>query len=351
MSASRPAYAPAVTAKSLLVIAIFRSFTDADATQKSRKDVMIITMKSKRIFLPLLFSIVFLAGILAGAIIQKTIGVGNVLRTVGVPYPTSVPTGDPYVLSITEIPQAYRGRMSLFILAGQSNMVGWAPIPEEERSDPRIYVFSNDYRWRVAAEPIDHAYNQVDKVSEDRIAGYGPSLAFALASLDRHPQAVIGLIPCAKNSSGIAQWQRNLSDQSLYGSCLKRVRAASPMGHITGVLFFQGETDAQDPKQYPTPEVNPFDWAELFTAFITDLRKDLHQPSLPVVFAQLGSNSAPEAFLNWEVVKQEQLSVQLPMTAMIITDDLPLLDGVHFTTQSYRIIGERFAEAYWNMVR
>ena len=293
----------------------------------------------------------FLTGLLAGAVIQKTIGVGNVLRAVGIPYPTLVPPGNPPVLSTIEIPQAYRGQLSLFILVGQSNMVGWAPIPQPEKTDPRVYVFGNDYHWRIASEPVDQALNQVDKVSEDHFAAYGPALAFAFASLDRHPQDVIGLIPCAKNSSAIAQWQRNLSDQSLYGSCLKRARAASPMGQIAGVLFFQGETDAQDPKQYPTPEANPFDWAELFTAFITDLRKDLHQPSLPVVFAQLGSNSAPEAFLNWEVVKQEQLSVQLPMTAMIITDDLPLLDGLHFTTESYWIIGERFAEAYWNMVQ
>lgn len=310
---------------------------------------MKIIMKSKHTFLLLLFSIVFLVGVLAGALIQKMIGVGNILRAVGIPYPTSVPPSDPYVLSTAEIPQAHRGQMSLFILAGQSNMVGWAPVPEEEKTGSRIYVFGNDYRWRVASEPIDHANNQVDKVSEDRIAGYGPALGFASASLDRHSQIVIGLIPCAKNSSSIVQWQRNLSDQTLYGSCLKRARAASTMGQIAGVLFFQGETDAQDPIQYPTPEANPFDWAELFTMFVTDLRIDLNQPSLPVVFAQLGSNSAPQAFINWEVVKQQQFSVQLPMTAMIVTDDLPLLDGVHFTTQSYQIIGERFAEAYWDL--
>jgi hypothetical protein len=80
-------------------------------------------MKPKRILLLLLFSIVFLVGVMAGAVIQKTTGVGNVLRAVGIPYPTSAPAGDPYFLSAVEIPQAYRGQMSLFILAGQSNMV------------------------------------------------------------------------------------------------------------------------------------------------------------------------------------------------------------------------------------
>jgi hypothetical protein len=312
---------------------------------------MIKIMKSKLTLPFLLFCIVFLVGVLAGAVIQKTIGAGNVLRAVGIPYPTSVPPpGDPYVLSTAEIPQAYRGQMSLFILAGQSNMVGWAPIPEGEKTDPQIYVFGKDYRWRIANHPVEDAFNQVDMVSENRIAGFGPAMDFAFVSLERHPEIVIGLIPCAKNSSGIVQWQRDLSDQSLYGSCLKRVRAASPMGKISGILFFQGETDAADPIQYPDPPPHPLDWSESFITFMTDLRNDLHEPDLPVVFAQIGLTWSPEAFPNWDVVKQQQASIQLPTSAMIATDDLPLIDGLHFTTDSYRIIGRRFAKAYWDLV-
>src|SRR5688572_24323640 len=309
---------------------------------------MINIMKSKHIFLFILVSMTFLMGVLAGAMIQKTIGFGNVLRAVGVPYPTSVPLAV-NVLS-AEIPNEHQGEMRLFILAGQSNMVGWAPIPDGEKTNPRIYVFGKDYHWRIADHPIEDAFNQVDMISENRIAGFGPAMDFAFASLDRHPQAVIGLIPCAKNSSAIAQWQRNLSDQSLYGSCLKRARAASPMGYISGILFLQGETDAQDPTLYPQPEPQPFDWAPLFTAFITDFRNDLHEPELPVVFAQLGHDPLSTDFPNWKVVQEQQSSIDLPMTAMITTDDLTLMDGLHFTADSYRTIGRRFAEAYWDLV-
>ena len=307
-------------------------------------------IKPRPILLFLLFSIVFLVGLLTGALIQKKIGVGNVLRAVGIPYPTSVSLGAPYHLSTVEIPQAHRGQMSLFILAGQSNMVGWSPIPEGERTDPRIYVFGKDYRWRIADHPIEDAFNQVDVVSENRLAGFGPGMDFAFGSLERHPDIVIGLIPCAKNASGIIQWQRDLSDQSLYGSCLKRARAASPMGEVAGILFFQGETEAQDPVLYPEPEPQPFDWARLFTAFITDFRSDLHEPDLPVIFAQIGADPVSKDFPNWKVVQDQQSSIALPRAAMITTDDLPLLDGIHFTADSYRKIGRRFAEAYWDLV-
>lgn len=298
----------------------------------------------------LLYSFAFLIGLSAGVVIQKTFGVGNLLRSIGIPYPTSAPPAGSVVLPVVEIPAAYRERLSLFILAGQSNMVGWAPVPEGEATDPRIFVFGNDYHWRLASEPIDSAYNQVDHVSLDRIAFFGPSMAFGIASLERRPHVVIGLIPCAKNASAIAQWQRDLSDLTLYGSCLKRARAASTMGKISGILFFQGETDAQDPILYPEVHANPSEWAQLFSTFVTDFRKDLSEPALPVVFAQIGSNTSPQDFPNWDVVKAQQSQVRLPVTVMITTDDLPLLDGVHYTADGYRTIGERFAQAYRDLL-
>lgn len=307
-------------------------------------------MKSKILPRLILYGVLVLAGVTAGAVTQKYVGVGNILRAVGIPYPANGASGLSNERAVVKIPQAVQGKMHLFILAGQSNMVGWAPIPEGGETDPRIYVFGKDYRWRIADHPIEDASDAVDMVSENRIAGFGPAMDFAFATLERHPELVIGLIPCAKNSSGIIEWQRNLSDQSLYGSCLKRIRAASPMGQISGILFFQGETDAADPILYPEPPPHASDWSELFDAFITDLRADLDQPDLPVVFAQIGSNDSLVDYPNWNVVREQQSSIQLPGTAMVTTQDLPLMDGLHFTTDSYRMIGKRFAEAYWSLM-
>ena len=100
---------------------------------------------------------------------------------------------------------------------------------------------------------------------------------------------------------------------------------------------------------YPQPEPRPLDWGPLFTAFITDLRNDLHEPELPVVFAQLGRDPLSKDFPNWKIVQEKQSGIDLPMTAMITTDHLPLLDGIHFTADSYRTIGIRFADAYWDL--
>lgn len=305
--------------------------------------------KSKIPFRLTLLGVFFLGGMMFGMVLQKYLGLGNILRAVGIPYPTAA-APVPQVIVPVDIPREYQGQMLLFVLAGQSNMVGWSPIPAGEPTDDRVFVFGKDYRWRIADHPIEDASDQVDMVSENLLAGFGPAMDFAFASLERHPDIVIGLIPCAKNSSGIIQWQRDLSDQSLYGSCLKRIRAASPMGQVAGILFFQGETDAADPLQYPDPPPHPEEWSTLFSAFIVDLRSDLNQPDLPVVFAQIGSTWAPDAYPNWDFIMQQQASLQLPNSAMITTSDLPLMDGIHFTTDSYRVIGRRFAAAYWDLV-
>jgi hypothetical protein len=211
-------------------------------------------------------------------------------------------------------------------------------------------MFGNDYRWKSAREPVDDAHGQVDLVSEDRDAGFGPALAFATSVLKRNPELVIGLIPCAKGASSIKEWQRDLSEKTLYGSCLKRVRAATTMGTVAGMLFFQGETDALDPERFSKWSPSASSYSEKFATFLDDLRSDLSLSTMPVVFAQIGTNNAPTDYVNWEILKEQQKSTKLPCSAMITTDDLALADAVRFTTESYRTIGHRYAEAFLQLM-
>ena len=230
-------------------------------------------------------------------------------------------------------------------------MSGVGPPPELALAgSSQIFVFGNDYRWHMAQEPIDNAFDQVDYVSQDDFAGFSPALTFATHVLEEQPNRAIGLIPCAKSSSFIDEWQPNLSDTTLYGSCLKRIRAASTMGTVAGFLFFQGESDALvEPFKGQIPHHD--EWANRFIELIQSLRDDLNMPALPVIFAQIGPVPAEAAFAKWETVQAQQVSVQLPLTAMITTDDLSLQDELHFTADSYQIIGQRFAEAYLHLTR
>jgi hypothetical protein len=251
-----------------------------------------------------------------------------------------------------EIPAALQGKLSLFILAGQSNMSGRGWMSDELKvKNPKVFVFGNDYLWHLASEPVDNATGQIDKISEDLGAGFSPSMAFATQLLKYNPDQVIGLIPCARGGSAISQWQRNLSANSLYGSCLRRVQMAASQGKIAGFLFFQGEADALDPTRTPRVPLFPMQWATQFSTLINNFRQDLSEPNLPVIFAQIGSTRSPHLYINWQQVQQQQTLAKIPNSRMIQTNDLPLQDDVHFTTDSYQIIGERFAEAFWQLTQ
>ncbi|MGB3787446.1 MAG: sialate O-acetylesterase [Phormidesmis sp.] len=250
--------------------------------------------------------------------------------------------------SSATIPEQLQGKLKLYVLVGQSNMVGVADIPKDVRTSANIYTFGNDYRWRLSNSPVDDATNQVDAISIDKNAKFGPALPFAQALIEENNNQIVGLIPCAKSGSSITDWQKNPSDQSLYGSCLKRVRAASTMGTVSGILFFQGETDAVSPEKFPNLNPDPAAWAEKFATFAYSFRADVGNPSVPLVYAQLGQPADLEELPYWEAVQQQQASLQIQNAAMIATQDLPM-EGVHFTAEGYKTIGERFAAAIGGM--
>ncbi|MEO1592304.1 MAG: sialate O-acetylesterase [Cyanobacteria bacterium J06632_22] len=314
---------------------------------------MVRSLKSSLIRGPL-YGLSLCASVLAGVVLQKYFNIsgylGEGLRTVGLyQYVYSSTQGLQKVASTDIIPASAQGELRLFVLMGQSNIAGLAPLPERLPKTENIYTFGNDYRWAVAVEPVDSPVGQVDTVSLDEDAGFGPSVAFAQALQSTgivSDDEAIGLIPCAKGGSSITQWQRNSSDQSLYGSCMKRIQAALTMGQLEGVLFLQGEADAIDPTLYPSMVPQANQWGQLFVAFATDLRADLDRANLPIVYGQIGSAPQDETFTQWETVRQQQAQVQLPHSNWIQTADLNTTDGVHFTTESYRIIGQRFADAW-----
>ncbi len=301
-----------------------------------------------------LIGVAFTAGIWA----QKSMGLGNILRSLGFDYSAgdidyyqpTVPLDEILAMEKVGLPAEFMGEMSLFVMAGQSNMSGKGPLPEIQHVNQHIYVFGNDYRWRLALEPVDSPYNQVDEISLDRYARFSPALTFATELHRIEPDRIIGLIPCAKGETSIMEWQQNYSDQTLYGSCLKRIRAAQLAGQVDGIIFFQGEADTIIESEAHILPLAVDTYAKMFETFATDMRVDIGNPNLPIVFAQIGTNKNADKYFNWTTIQQQQANVRLSCSAMITTDDLELRDEVHYTTDSYRFIGERFAAAYHDLM-
>jgi len=241
-------------------------------------------------------------------------------------------------------------RGGVFVIAGQSNASGHgASLDNKEPTDPRVTMFGNDYRWKLAREPVDTAAGQLDKVSND--AAYvndrvGHSFALRAAKdLVRSGVEQVKLIPCAKGGSRIAEWRMRpdpLDRSTLFGSMNARVRRAAPKG-LTALWWHQGESDAGGGlDRYISNQ----------TQLVREFRSAL-APSLPIIYAQLAKigNKKPSSIHHPIMEAQRRLETgsgydcELARYHMVVTFDLPLVDTYHLTAEGQKELGRRFALA------
>jgi hypothetical protein len=219
----------------------------------------------------------------------------------------------------------------VFVLAGQSNMLGRAvPVSQGAKSDPRLLVWRKAGGWQVAVDPLGDP--------KDKTNGVGPGMTFGISAIHKlNPQAV-GLVQCAISGTTISKWQ---PPHSAYSNCISQVRAAG--GHIDGILFLQGESDA-------TNNADAGSWAKRFKVVLTAFRTDLGA-DVPMVMAQIGKINSSD-FPYQQTVRDQQTKAagQSAGLTMITTLDLKTQsDGVHFTVDSQKTLGTRFAAAWWQL--
>ena len=82
--------------------------------------------------------------------------------------------------------------LNIFLLMGQSNMVGRALLAEVETlSHPNIWAFKHE-KWQTAEEPLHDNRESL---------GIELSMTFALELLRYNDTLKIGLIPCAEGGT------------------------------------------------------------------------------------------------------------------------------------------------------
>lgn len=242
----------------------------------------------------------------------------------------------------------------LWILAGQSNMQGIGDLQLE--NPPSVYVNSYGYdeSWGIASDPLHWLLDSVDPVhhlglsgeqlenarkwaKENAVVGAGCGLPFA-AEMVAATGVPVGLVPCAHGGTSMTQWDPSRRDEggnSLYGSMFRRFKAVG--GKVTGVLWYQGESDA-NPKAVPL-------FHDRLVQLVAAIRKDFNDPNLPFYQVQIGRYVVPSHNPSWKEIQslQVQSANEIENCEIVSSVDLELDDLIHVSTRGHLRLGLRLA--------
>jgi hypothetical protein len=226
-------------------------------------------------------------------------------------------------------PRQPDGPLDLYLLAGQSNMAGRAPLDDSSKLiDPKIFMLDKAGNWVPATDPV-----HFDKPD---VVGVGPAIAFAkaMAAATGHS---IGLIPCAVGGSPIRVWEPDstyLNGLHPYDDAIRRTHLALQKGALKGILWHQGESDNN-----PSAALV---YMDKLKTLIQRFRVEFKTPGLPFVAGEIGYFAKATPINN--VI--DQLPANVPDTAVVSAKGLTDKgDATHFDTRSARELGRRYAAA------
>ena len=224
----------------------------------------------------------------------------------------------------------------VWVLAGQSNMVGRAELENVEKPHELVHVFRPEGGWAQAKEPLHERRER-----NNMVIGAGLGLPFA-KEMVRRTNVPVGLIPTAVGGTSLWQWDPALKTkgrESLYGNMLAQFEASGGMAR--GMLWYQGESDTRlgRVEQYQ----------ERFREFVAAIRADLRRPDLPIYTAQLSRYVVTPSDRNdatWSAMReaQRQAAKTIENVGLVSAIDLGLVDLIHVDTEGLRTIGVRFAK-------
>ena len=226
----------------------------------------------------------------------------------------------------------------VFIMAGQSNMAGRGIVePEDTVPDKRILAINRDGQIIIAKEPL-HFY-------EPERAGLDCGLSFAKTLITKIPKNVsILIIPTAVGGSSISQWLGDsvFRNVKLFSNFLSKVEIAKQNGIIKGILWHQGESDANE-KNIPL-------YKQRLHLLFSKFRAEIGNKKLPVLLGELGSFSNNPADFNLINKAIHDYASEDKNSRVISTKDLKDKgDNLHFDSEGQRTMGKRFANAYLSM--
>ena len=232
------------------------------------------------------------------------------------------------------------GKLRVFLLMGQSNMTGSGKArkltpPHSEKHD-RIRIWANG-RW-------EHF------VPRDK---FGPGVAMAHELADLWPDDTVGIIKVAIGGTGIRAFEKNWTKEQadrtkdgekgpLYKDLMNAVAEAKKISEpvFSGFVWKQGGKDKK--------ENMAIEYYDTFKQLVSDLRRDLNTPEMPVFVLTYASDEvlAPITLAKSEkkvLMAHNRAGRDIPNTVTVHHGRLPLVDAVHFNTEGQIMLGKMTA--------
>ena len=224
----------------------------------------------------------------------------------------------------------------IYLLIGQSNMAGRAPVEEEDEVPIEgCELFNGNGEWEPATNPLNR-YSTIGKNLS--IQKLGPGYGFAKRWRELHPNTPLGLVVNARGGTKIAEWGKGTD---YYNQAVARLKAAQADGsRLGGILWHQGEGDSRRTETY----------LDSLSTLFADLRSDLNAPDLPFVAGLLEMDDR-DFGKSPRLINEVLLTLPsvVPNTAVASTEGLLTMDGTHFDSASQRELGKRYAEALFSL--
>lgn len=236
----------------------------------------------------------------------------------------------------------------VFLCFGQSNMSGGAgcsPDAESQKTSPRVMAlgFSTSScgqvsrtlnKWSAACEPMHCG---------DGVASMGPSYVFGQVVADSFPSDTIGLIPAGVWGASIemfmqggkckaSQYFKPTNSDNCREWLITKCQEAVKRGVLSGMIFEQGESNNGDGDA----------WLTKVKTIYEDLKKSVpFDKDVPFVAGELLASGDGKG-LNPTINKIPQT---LPLGYVASSQGLTgggSYASLHFSTASYRTLGQRF---------
>jgi Ca2+-binding EF-hand superfamily protein len=255
-----------------------------------------------------------------------------------------------------------------FILAGQSNMVGWGDstkLPDDLRSgNDRVLMFE-DGRWQ-SLRPFEPANQGQRRVGLTEFH-FGPEIAFANKLAKAWPEETIGIIKFSIGGTSLLAWKPDWSKEdadrvgqgrhgSLYKKLTEKVDQARKARdiEIVGFLWLQGGGDM---KKVDVAK----EYLDNLTSLVAAVRKETGVADLPFIYGSSRRTGIPDDLSNlepkvregrypaaqWVLKAQFDAQKAIPNSKMVILRDIEKHPAnVHYNTAGQLAVGKLFTAAF-----